>query len=133
MSYEVGVKEMLGGINYTHKRKLCRCTVRYGLPNGDEKIRFWHTDILTFHPDGTVNLSLNGWWTSTTVMRVNRYLGKGYVWQRRGKHFYSSNGDGKTYFYQEGMLINAYGVPLSAVEYIPYKREASYDKYQTKW
>lgn len=124
MSYEMSVSDMLRGVEYIHKEKLCRCTVRYINSDGITKIRHWRTDILTFYPNKHIAIHLHGYWTSTTVMRVNRYLPYGAVYQRRGKYFYVSDGNMKTYHYKEGMIVNSSGIPIEddVLEYVPRER-----------
>jgi hypothetical protein len=38
-------------------------------------IRLHGTDVLTYHPDGGIELNTNGWRTSTTKSRINEYVG----------------------------------------------------------
>ena len=45
-------------------------TVEYWV-TGDRKIRFHHTDILTFKPDGAIRFDTGGWRTATTLERMN--------------------------------------------------------------
>jgi hypothetical protein len=125
MSGEMSVREMLDGVDYVTKEKLCRCTVRYTNSYGITKVRHWRTDVLTFYPNGHVAIHLHGWWSATTVMRVNRYMPHGGVSQRRGKKFYWAGGNGKTYYYQEGMITDESGIPISddVLEYIPRERK----------
>jgi hypothetical protein len=123
MSREMSMRDMLEGVEHISKQKLCRCTVRYTNSDGVTKIRHWRTDILTFYPSGRTAIHLHGYWTPTTVMRVNRYLRCGGVFQRRGKMFYYCQMNNKTYHYKEGMLIDRAGVPIGDVlEYIPRER-----------
>lgn len=43
--------------------------------DGDILCRLHHTDVLTFHPDGSINLYLNGWNSNSTFAFVNAILG----------------------------------------------------------
>ena len=56
-------------------------------------VRLWATDVVTYHPDGSVTLDSGGWLTVTTKARINAYLpfsGKPFginVWSDRGRWF----------------------------------------------
>jgi hypothetical protein len=41
---------------------------------GPIAVRYWHTDIVVAHVDGTVTLNTDGWRTMTTKERMNDYL-----------------------------------------------------------
>lgn len=40
---------------------------------GDIVIRFYYTDIIIYHADGSFTLNTGGWHTQTTVARLNTY------------------------------------------------------------
>ena len=41
-------------------------------------IKFHHTDILIFHPDGSFTINMGGWDTITTKIRLNEHLPSGF-------------------------------------------------------
>ncbi len=119
MSDELTVAQMLKGVNYTTKRKIQRCTVEYTLICGTRKIRFWRTDIITFLPNGNAKITLNGYWTPTTIARVNRHFGRGYLHRRNGKGMYFCLSNQKDYIFEEGMTVDKNGVPYNMEPYNP--------------
>lgn len=73
-----------------------RCKNRHELANntylerrddGTVAIKLYSTDILTFHEDGRIDLSMGGYNTVTTQDRINRYLEHGRVWTESGYLF----------------------------------------------
>jgi hypothetical protein len=82
----------------------------------DYVIRLHETDIVTLKPAECTEYVLNtgGWYTSTTKARINDYspariFTKGGVW-------YVTDTTGKTYLYEDGMIINGCGVVLSSLK-----------------
>lgn len=73
-----------------NSRKLANNTyaIRFvSLPfDGAIAIRFHHTDILTFRPDGSVMINTGGWETVTTKERLNRYLPNYGIYSHRFGH-----------------------------------------------
>lgn len=62
-----------------------RNTLDYTSPLGTRKIRLHDTDIMTFHPDGTIQLHTGGFNTHTTRNRMNEFLPAGMsVFTERG-------------------------------------------------
>ncbi len=41
--------------------------------NGDITLRYHKTDVVTYHPDGSISLDSGGWKTQTTKRRINDY------------------------------------------------------------
>lgn len=41
--------------------------------DGSKAIRYHHTDIITWHPNGDITLNSNGWETPSTKKRMNKY------------------------------------------------------------
>lgn len=124
---------MLCGVGYTHKRKIADNTVQYKQSSGEVKIRYYRTDIVTYHKNGTISLHTDGYWQHSTIQRINNHLvGLGYICSRRGKHLYYCIENGKTYHYKEGMKIYQNGLPLKSSklkEYAPKVRTLL----NTKW
>lgn len=120
---EMTVQEMLKGVKYVTKRKLKRCTVAYVDDNNIKRIRFWRTDILTFYPNGRVKITLNGYWTPTTIQRVNQFIERGcYLHTRNKKRMLYSAVAGSDYIFEEGMIIGRDGIPLYGEKYDPKRR-----------
>lgn len=46
-------------------------------------IRYYDTEIVTFHPDGRVVFRHGGWRTSSTIRRFNLYAPKGFKFKGR--------------------------------------------------
>lgn len=51
--------------------------------NGDVAVRLHSTDVVTYHPDGSVTLDSGGWRTYTTKDRINAFS-PARVWAERG-------------------------------------------------
>ena len=49
-------------------------TIKYTDRHGVEHIRLHDTDIVSYHPDGTMTIDSGGWQTRTTKDRINEYL-----------------------------------------------------------
>lgn len=62
-----------------HRRSRGRDRIKVGnntylLAAGDSfAIRYHATDVVTYHPDGTIETTTGGYETSTTVLRLNRH------------------------------------------------------------
>lgn len=41
--------------------------------DGDIAVRFYHTDVITYHADGSFTLHTGGWHTQTTAIRLDTY------------------------------------------------------------
>lgn len=75
----------------------------YLVRRGDDiAVKLHATDVVTFHPDGTLTLNSGGWFTVTTKERINRYLPSGIcLSQIKGRWYlvypghaeYDANGD----------------------------------------
>lgn len=63
----------------SQSRKVANNTYLERRPEGDIAVRLHATDVVTFHPDGTVTLNSGGWLTVTTKARINDYLPGGIV------------------------------------------------------
>lgn len=76
------------------RRKLENNT--YAIRHDDSiSIRLHETDILTFHPNGRVNVTTGGWKTVTTKARLNEYLPHGLsLTQERGIWYWCSYRNG---------------------------------------
>ena len=113
---------LLNGKDY---KPLCRETfLEHHNLNGVEEIsvRHWDTRIIHFYPDDSIRISLNGWYTPTTMKRVRSLLNTPGP-TARSINLYKINGnlcvfvykdkpdwrDAITYLYQDGILIKADG------------------------
>lgn len=76
--------------------------------NGDITIRHWSTNIITFKPDGSIVINLNGYTTSTTKARIRTYLNCIKIWTRKGEDIITDR-SGCDYYYYDGIVINADG------------------------
>lgn len=56
------------------------------------RVRFYRTDILEFHRDGTVKV-FDDSSTMTTKRRINEYLPRGSVYSKKGTLYYSNSGE----------------------------------------
>lgn len=62
-----------------------RNTIDYTLADGTRKIRLHDTDIMTFLPDGRIELNTGGFNTKTTRERMNSFLPRGFnVFTQKG-------------------------------------------------
>lgn len=87
---------------------VARNTVRIEYADGTKAIRFHHTDIITWLPNGNMVLSSGGWRTMTTKDRISQFAGKD-VWVRQNKGVWYVNGQD---FY-DGMVVTAKGKLVS--------------------
>lgn len=72
----------------------------------DIAVRLHSTDILTYHPDGTVTYETGGWWSVTTKDRFNRYGPIGFgVYSDRGTWKLYHRGEEIARFY-DGLRLN---------------------------
>lgn len=69
-------------------------------------VQLHDTDVVTFHPDGSVTLNTGGWNTVTTRDRMNAFSPL-HVWTERGTAYVSSNG--KRYRYHDGITFGPRG------------------------
>jgi len=98
------LNDKLTGRN-SQSRKLANNT--YAERRGDHiAIRLHQTDIVKFHPDGTITANTGGWKTHTTKDRLNEYLPVR-IWQKSGRWFIGSNGG--TVEFADGITIHPDG------------------------
>lgn len=89
------------------------------------------TDVVTFHPDGSVTLDSGGWLTVTTKDRINRYIGdRGRVYSKRGV-WYVFTKDGGTFDWDGGVRFFD-GIRVAADGTILNPRSTEADERQTK-
>lgn len=86
----------------------CKNTVEYTLENGERRIRYIATDILTFYQNGDIKFDSGGYRTKTTKDRFNTlqddirfYQDKSIWW------IYSGNGNRVAF--QDGMILKKNG------------------------
>jgi hypothetical protein len=77
----------------------------------DIAVKLHATDVATFRPDGTVELSTGGWVTVTTKERMNAVLRPGFVISQDRARWYVSRWDDSTGWhrvaaYADGMVVN---------------------------
>lgn len=92
------------------KSKLTSCnTVEFITKSGTRVVRYHQTNIVMFHPDGTVRLDNGGWFTRITKQKMNEVLVKPFlgIYQEGGSWKYGS------YRYTNGMMIGKNGIPLN--------------------
>lgn len=78
--------EILDGAQAVESRFVARNTVEWKDADGARHIRLHRTDILTFHPDGSIRINTGGWNTITTRDRINAFLPSPFrVWTHRGQ------------------------------------------------
>ncbi len=77
--------DILGDAPAVRSRFVARNTVEWFESDGTRHIRLHDTDILTFHPGGSISIYTGGFNTHTTRDRLNRFLPDDYhVWTSRG-------------------------------------------------
>lgn len=73
--------------------------------DGRRTIRLYDTDIVTFHPDGMVELDSGGWMTVTTKERMNRFSPFS-VFAKRGTWYVRVGGiEGETVPFVDGIRL----------------------------
>ncbi len=91
-------------------KQLSNNTFEVTYPNGDRAIRYHHTDIITYHPNGDIVLNTNGWLTSTIKERMGYLSETGYSIQQVNKIWYLVNRlTGQEWTYQDGITIHPNG------------------------
>lgn len=65
-------------------KKLEHNTYEVTFANGDRAVRFHKTNIVTFHPDGSVTLNSGGFHTQTTSERIRRHAKSFALYSDRG-------------------------------------------------
>lgn len=84
--------------------------------NNDICIRYHHTDVVIFHPDGTFTLDTSVWGSRTTIARLNQFAPVGFHFSRSKYVLYVSTLKGMTKFIN-GMRFNEQGELLDSYEY----------------
>ena len=103
----------------------------YLVDRGTEiSIRYHNTDIITYRQDGTCMINTDGWWTVTTLQRINRFspaqIGTAYRSQRLP--YPISRGDRVAhtlygmYPYEDGVVVDTDGIPVD-MEKVPMAHE----------
>lgn len=69
-----------------------------------QAIRLHDTNIITYHDDGTIELSSGGWRTKTTKERLNAYLPSGWWIEQKNWEWYLHKNDERIEF-EDGMRI----------------------------
>lgn len=101
----------------TRRRKLANNTYleRIDDPNGGRPsyaVRLHRTNVVTYHPDGSIVLDSGGWQTVTTKARMNAHTPPAVsVWQDRHEWYVgvrvSSREDGQRWNYADGFTLDA--------------------------
>jgi len=89
-------------------KRLDNNTFEVTYPNGNKAIRYHHTDIITYHPNGNIIINVNGWLTSTTKERLNNYLPSQWRINQINKIWYLAN-NSHSYAYKDGITIHVDG------------------------
>lgn len=107
-------REVTQELNGAQVKKLGNNTFEVQYPNGDRAIRYHHTDVITYLPNGDIVLNTDGYLTSTTKERMG-YLNKtGYSIQQRNKIWYlverlSKGSKGQEWTFKDGITIHPNG------------------------
>jgi hypothetical protein len=91
----------------SRKRKLGNNTYLNPRDDGTIAVKYHETDVVIFHPDGSVVLDSGGWKTSTTKERLNAFS-PAHVWQRNGI-WYVKYGK-ETVPFADGMTLHPGGI-----------------------
>ncbi len=91
-------------------RQIGNNTFKVEYSGGKSAIRYHHTDIITYHPNGDIILNTDGWLTSTTKERMGYLNETGYSIQQVNKIWYLVNRlTGQKWTYQDGITIHPNG------------------------
>lgn len=82
--------------------------------NGNKAIRYHHTDIITYHPNGDIVLNTDEYLTSTTKERMGYLIDKGYRITQENKIWYlwktpKTREQWQKWIYKDEMVIHADG------------------------
>lgn len=105
-------------------RKIGNNTILYRQNGGDIAVRYHYTDIIIYHSNDTITINTGGWWTVTTLQRINHIspasIGTAYKSQRhpyeiqRGSRvFHTKYG---MYPYKDMTVIDTEGTPLDMIK-----------------
>ena len=67
-------RSLMEALKTRQTKKLLNHTYAVRRDLGKIAVRLHNTDVLTFHPNGDVQINSGGWRTVTTKSRLNRYL-----------------------------------------------------------
>jgi len=91
-------------------KKLDNNTFEVQYADGKKAIRYHHTDIITYHPNGDIVLNAGGWLTSTTKERMGYLNDRGYHISQVNKIWYLVNRSTKQeWTFKNGITIHADG------------------------
>lgn len=79
------------GVEHTKSKLIANNTVEYYKEDGTKVIRLHQTDILEFHPDGTLMFNSGGWKTPTTKDRMNKHQSSATIIQNKGLWYLSTS------------------------------------------
>jgi hypothetical protein len=74
--------EILGDTPHTLARVIQNNTLQIFQEDGTQIIRHFHTDCLTFKPDGSIIFNTDGHKSSTTKLRINEHQDKIFIYQK---------------------------------------------------
>lgn len=89
-------------------RLIARSTLRINYEDGSEAIRYHDTDVVTFHPNGNVELDSGGFRTATTKNRINEHTNLN-LYQEAGIWYIGMRGNTPETFY-DGITFDSKGV-----------------------
>lgn len=74
--------------------------------NDEIAIRLWRTDIITVDEFNTITINTNGWWSKTTMSRLNDLLPSGInLYSKKGRWYISARNG--TFPFKDGMKISS--------------------------
>lgn len=88
-------------------RLIARSTLKLSYEDGSEAIRYHDTDVVTFHPNGNIELDSGGFRTATTKNRINEYTNLS-LYQEAGIWYVGMRGNEAEHFY-DGITFDSTG------------------------
>jgi len=111
MAYET-IKHRLESTHKPYKRykNLKRNTLKIWYEDGDIAIRYHHTDIITYKPNGDTVYTTGGWHTTSTFNRLNEYsplhfFRNGWVWYFSDQYSICNPHHPSVNRFRDGMII----------------------------
>jgi hypothetical protein len=94
-------------------KRLENNTFEITYPSQVKAIRYHHTDVITFQPNGDIILNSDGWLTPTTKERMNNHLPAQWHINQINKVWYLAN-NSHSYTFQDGITIHNDGTVSNA-------------------
>lgn len=100
---------LLEGVENVTASKIIGCnTLKVLYSDGRQAVRYHHTDVITFFPNGDIQLNSGGWRTVTTKLRFNSYSPVR-VYSDKGIWYVNQPND-KPIPYVDGMIFDSNGL-----------------------